>query len=346
MEEEINMLDEIKEIRLIKEDDDETFDLWLPDKVEDLIKCLLEENDFVVEDNDVTTFDLRLDKAKHNLDNAKQQMELMVEENKSLKATIENKNKHILETENKAAKDAKAAFVLYTNSNNQLKDVIHQANKNHVKMQMEKDQLQEQLQKLTKIKNAEAKDQRKMIDHLKKKMAEVENENNKNAKTAERSHRRKNECKQQLKATLMQSEKERITSQRTIANLQNNIRTLNEELKEYKKKRTITELQTKIRNLFKELNDLKTRNVIFQQSLMGVLDNDITPAVDLGKYREDILTENQPTTTCTCNRMSRTTNVFNVNIVSSQVSFNENTEQEMRSLIAGNGQHPAIEEDN
>lgn len=71
-------------------------------------------------------------------------------------------------------------------------------------MQMENDQLQEQLQKLTKIKDAEAQDQRNMIAHLKKKMAEVENENNRNAKTAERFHRRRNEYKQQLNPTLMQ----------------------------------------------------------------------------------------------------------------------------------------------
>lgn len=72
-------------------------------------------------------------------------------------------------------------------------------------MQTEIDQLQEQLQKLKKIKDAEAQDQRKMIDYLMKKMAEVENDKNRNANSWGMLNRRKNEYKQQqLKSTLIQ----------------------------------------------------------------------------------------------------------------------------------------------
>ncbi|XP_052079195.1 uncharacterized protein LOC127717552 [Mytilus californianus] len=61
------------------------------------------------------------------------------------------------------------------------------------------------------------------------------------------------------------------------------------------------------------------------------------------KYYDDALTESRSTTTCH-NRMNKTTNVFNVNIVSSKVSFNENTEEQLSSLNGSNGQYPAIDE--
>lgn len=93
---------------------------------------------------------------------------------------------------------------MYTVTNNHFKDEIHEFDEKYVRIIREKDHLHEQLQTLKKIKDAEFQDQRKMIDHLKKKMAEVENENDINAKSAEMFHRKRNYCEQQLKATMMQ----------------------------------------------------------------------------------------------------------------------------------------------
>ncbi|CAC5415455.1 MYH [Mytilus coruscus] len=218
----------------------------------------------------------KLNEAKQNLANAKQHMEFMEQERIYLMTTIENKNKHILEIENKAdksAEDAKAALALYTKANNQIKDVMYQATEKRATMQKEKDDLQEQLQQLKKIMDAEAQDHRNIVDYLNKKMAQVENEKNRNAKTVEFFYSSINECKKQLKDTMMQSEKEKIISQRAITKLQNNLGKLSEELRIYTKSatnseadkiilhRAIRKLRDNLWNLAEELEESKKRTL-------------------------------------------------------------------------------------
>ncbi|CAC5398541.1 unnamed protein product [Mytilus coruscus] len=235
-----------------------------------------------------------LNEAKQNLANAESQLEFMEEERIDLMTTIENKNKHILEIEKKAAKsaeDAKAALALYTKANNQIKDVMYQASEKRVTMQMEKDDLQEQLQQLRKIMDAQAQDQKNMIDYLNKKMAEVETEKNRNAKAVEIFYDSMNECKKHLNDTMMQSEKEKILSQRAIIKLQNNLRNISEELTESKKsvtnseaekivsKTTIGKLQNYLRNLSVELKESE-KSVTYSKADKNILHRTITTLQD------------------------------------------------------------------
>lgn len=93
---------------------------------------------------------------------------------------------------------------MYTKANNQIKDLKRQVNAKCVTMLMEKDDMQEQLQQLKKIYDAEAQDKQKMIECLKTTMAEAENEKNRNADTVQMLYNRIYECQGQLNVTKMQ----------------------------------------------------------------------------------------------------------------------------------------------
>ncbi|XP_071128184.1 uncharacterized protein MCAP_0864-like [Mytilus edulis] len=111
-------------------------------------------------------------------------------------------------------------------------------------------------------------------------MAEVENEN---ATSAELFYRKTNEYKHQLNYTLIQSQKENITSQRAITNLKNNIRKLSEELKESKKsvikkeadkitsQRAVKKLQSNLRivseDLKKSVTNSESEKIVSQRTI-------------------------------------------------------------------------------
>lgn len=155
--------------------------------LEDTLKDMFNFSDFIGVENDSRTFDLR------------------ETDNKLCHKGHADTYRKDLSRAAKSTEDVPDAFVWYTLAKtNQLKDVNQQVMGRDIIMQMEKDHIKEQQQKLQKSKDEEAQDQRKMIDHLKKKIKEVENENKRMAEIVEMIYRTRNECKSKLDDTMMQ----------------------------------------------------------------------------------------------------------------------------------------------